>query len=307
MIDVVLATYNGARTLRLMLPRLAALDSPPVAWRLIVVDNGSTDDTRAVLDAYRNAFDLCVLTCPERGKNRALNRALHQLRGDLVVFTDDDVLPDADWLVQFHHVAHEQPEHALFGGMIAPYWVQPPPAWVLQTVDLAVVYALTPAEINTGPIETGWLWGPNLAVRRRVLDAGLRFNEDVGPMPGRYMMGSETDFLRRAERAGFKAWFDQRIRVRHAIRPEQMAFEWIVARGFRYGRQLAARKPLDPGRGRRRWLGVPRWMWRQRIEHAVLGRLYRRIGRPDTAFVHTWQAQMRAGMIHQYRHGNDGG
>jgi glycosyltransferase involved in cell wall biosynthesis len=80
---------------------------PPDGWRLLVVDNGSTDGTAELLASYSR---LCLrrLHEPQPGKNRALNRALAEALAmpfdidGLFVFTDDDATPAPDWLLQWH-------------------------------------------------------------------------------------------------------------------------------------------------------------------------------------------------------------
>jgi glycosyltransferase involved in cell wall biosynthesis len=99
-LTVFLATRNRADVLARALKAFAALESPPSGWKLVVVDNGSSDRTPAVLDEYRHRLPLVPVHEPTLGKNAALNTGLAQLHGDLAVFTDVDVLPRPDWLVQ---------------------------------------------------------------------------------------------------------------------------------------------------------------------------------------------------------------
>jgi glycosyltransferase involved in cell wall biosynthesis len=131
MISVLIATRNGARTLPAALERLRALRPAPVPHRIAIVDNASTDATPAILRAElaRNGperLPLALLFEPVPGKNRALNRALDDdaLRvaaGDLVVFTDDDTLPEPDWLQRHWAASEAHPECTMFGGTIRPH------------------------------------------------------------------------------------------------------------------------------------------------------------------------------------------
>jgi cellulose synthase/poly-beta-1,6-N-acetylglucosamine synthase-like glycosyltransferase len=56
------------------------------------------------------------------GKNAAVNAGLRFVSGDLVVFTDDDVLPRHDWLVRLREAADNEPSFGMFGGVIVPRW-----------------------------------------------------------------------------------------------------------------------------------------------------------------------------------------
>ena len=75
-IAIVLATYNGAKSLPLVLEAYMHCAPPDCPWHIIVVDNASTDDTQAVLQSFADRLPLRILSEPGRGKNRALNRAL---------------------------------------------------------------------------------------------------------------------------------------------------------------------------------------------------------------------------------------
>lgn len=76
-----------------------------------------------------------------------------------------------------------------------------------------------------------------MAVRRSVFDTGVKFSGDIGPDgSGTYIMGSETEFCRRLESQGVKAWFCADAKVEHLVRKNQLSTEWILQRFFRFGR-----------------------------------------------------------------------
>jgi glycosyltransferase involved in cell wall biosynthesis len=236
MLTVVFATRNRAALLDRVLAAFARLHDPPGGWKLVVVDNGSTDGTPALLRAWSDRLPLTWLAEPAPGKNRALNAALPQLEGDLVVWTDDDVIPAPDWLIRLRAAADAHPEATMFGGTVELDWPGPTPAWLTaDAVDLSVLYArnLRPA----GPCDHTAIYGPSMAVRRHVFDAGLRFSEAVGPDASRnfYPMGGETELLRRLDAAGHRSWFEAEARVRHIVRPDQLEERWILDRAYRYG------------------------------------------------------------------------
>ena len=74
-VSVLIATRDRAASLARTLASLARQVAPGLSWELVVVDNGSRDDTRLVLDRFANALPLVVLSEPRAGKNRGLNRA----------------------------------------------------------------------------------------------------------------------------------------------------------------------------------------------------------------------------------------
>jgi glycosyltransferase involved in cell wall biosynthesis len=93
-----MATHNGADTLPVVLEAYTTLQSPEGDWKLVIVDNGSTDSTNEIIHAFTKRLPLTYAFEPRRGKNRALNTRLASGSGDLIVFTDDDTIPQPDWL-----------------------------------------------------------------------------------------------------------------------------------------------------------------------------------------------------------------
>lgn len=260
MITVLLASYNGSHTLPRCLRALEMLKPPVDGWKLLAVDNGSTDDTAQILGSFRSRLPLQIIQHKERGKNRALNAALEHIDGDLIALTDDDTIPDVNWLVALECAARKHPDRALFGGAIIPEWETQPESWVTQQIPLGVTFALTSPLMQEGEIFPGLIWGPNMMVRREVFRAGHRFAEDVGPGPGHYIMGSETEFNLRIASYGYRTWYTPSAAVRHIIRPFQLRRAWILKRAFRFGRNMW-RQGGD--RQAPATLGVPNWMIRR--------------------------------------------
>lgn len=295
MLTILMATYNGAGTLPRVLASYRALQPPPGGYRLVVVDNASTDDTAALLRDHSASLPMVVLQCPVRGKNHALNFGLTAVQGDLVVFTDDDTLPRPDWLVHLAAAAKDQGEYDLFGGHITADWPGPCPPWIPRLVNLAATYGITPHSQPSGPIAAAQIWGANMAVRRCVFEAGHRFNETVGPAAGQYIMGSETEFSGRVEQAGHHAWFSAEAAVAHIIRPNQLEPKWIIERAYRLGRgwYRHERRLFTPGTPLIR--GMPRWKYREWGNHwldLVRGRL---AGDFDRSFKARWELSLMRG------------
>jgi GT2 family glycosyltransferase len=91
--SVVVCSYNGGSTLDQCLRSLRALDYPD--YEVIVVDDGSTDDTRAILARFPEAK---AIHQPNLGLSAARNVGLHAATGEIVAYTDSDCFADPDWL-----------------------------------------------------------------------------------------------------------------------------------------------------------------------------------------------------------------
>jgi glycosyltransferase involved in cell wall biosynthesis len=224
-LTVVFASLNGAHTLPRMLATLEALIPPSDGWKVVAVDNGSTDNSLHILEQSASRIPMTVLKEPRRGKNIALNAGLALAEGDIIAFTDDDTILPRDWLVSIESVAAARAEYDVFGGAIYPIWEQPPPAWVFQCVPK---YFLGWTDFPEGPIQPISVWGANMAVRAGVF-CEHKFAEGIE-------MGTETEFTVRTEESGHRSWHFHASPVGHIIRPYQLKREWHAQRAYKHGR-----------------------------------------------------------------------
>jgi glycosyltransferase involved in cell wall biosynthesis len=264
LISVVLASHNGAATLPLTLAALRDVVLPEGGVEIIAVDNASSDQTRDLLEAAREVLPLVVVCEPRQGKSFALNRALESVRGDLVVFTDDDVLPVPGWLQAYAAGAAAWPEVELFAGQVRHHWQKKPPRWLLRLAAEGRSYAGTPIGQLEGPVPASFVKGANLAVRRHVLEA-LRFEERAGVnFCGSTVSGGgeDTAFVRTALSRGHQLRYLQAACVKHIVRPHQVGLRPVFQRYFRIGRSMTLHDPEQFDRQGARIWGYPRYLYR---------------------------------------------
>jgi glycosyltransferase involved in cell wall biosynthesis len=307
MITVVFATHNGSRTLAQVLEAYCRIITPAGGWKLIVVDNASTDRTPEIIMQYKDRLPITCLYEGTLGKNTALNAAIPHFDGDLIVFSDDDVFPQPTWLVSYRVVADAQPSHAVFGGVILPRWEVPAPGWILDWVPRDVIFALTNPTLNEGPTTPNKIFGPNMAVRSEVFKEGFRFNTAIGPRGASYAMGSETEFVRRLARNGYAAWHVQAAIVEHFIREYQMERSWILGRAVRYGRGQYRLNHTGPSTSSTvSWFGIPRHLFRQLLEQIVLMIVYIMKNDQEKYFLARWNLNFcRGSMLEAWSLRND--
>ncbi len=235
-VSVVVATRNRARHLGRLLKALAEqVDSPN--FEVVVSDNGSSDDTLVVVETMREQLALRVVRVQQPGKGRALNAALALAEGNLIVFTDDDVIPERNWLAQLSQAAVMFPKHNIFGGRIE---VNPnlAPKWVKNSFNLMGL--LTSAhDKGDHPIAYGYgeyPFGPNMAVRRNLLSSlEAPYPEDMGPGT-QCPVGDETGFfIRVCPPEAEDRLFVPTARVTHEIELENVAFKTALKRCYQAG------------------------------------------------------------------------
>ena len=268
-VSLCIATLGSAEALRQVQAGLSVLPTRP-DWELILVING-----RAVPQLDPDSWNalgwrLSLLHEPRPGKSRALNLAMTAARGDLLVFTDDDVQPEADWLDRFQAAATAHPEIEIFGGRILPRGNVPD--WVRRSSNLQQALL---SEHDYGGRDRRYPLGhypigPNMAVRRRAVDAvGARWIEELGPGTS-LPVGDESGFLAQISpaEAGDRYYVASAV-VHHTVDGRYFPIARAVRRAFQIGLaagRLSARHRMTPTAARAVASSLP-----ARVMERVLG------------------------------------
>jgi glycosyltransferase involved in cell wall biosynthesis len=239
-VTTAVCTWNRSASLARTLEQMTGLVVPrDIGWELLIVNNCCTDGTDAVIASFADRLPVRRTFEPRPGLANARNRAVAEASGEYVVWTDDDVLVDSDWLAAYCRAFRRWPDADVFGGPIEPLFEGEPPEWIPRTMDrIGAVYgrqtlgtepvALSADSVGAGP------YGGNMAVRR---DVQLRFPYDagLGVSQERYSIGEETEAIRRILSAGSEGWWTPEPRVRHwvprASQTEAYVRRWMVGCG----------------------------------------------------------------------------
>lgn len=269
---VAICTWNRAALLDRTLARLAESRLPAgTMWDVVVVDNNCTDATGEVLARHADRLPLRALAEPVQGHSHARNRAVSAARGELLVWTDDDVLVGVDWLADLIRAADEHPWADYFGGPVRPWFESVPPAWARDSLaELGYCWALVDHGVGTRELAPGeYAYGANFAVRLDAIKA-RRFDPDYGRVAGKLNSGDETrlqDELRASGRRGL--WVGPAA-VEHYLPASRLTAayvrEVVYWAGYHgYGPFAADAAP--------RLRGAPRWLWARRLKLGVRRRL----------------------------------
>jgi len=172
---VAVPTRNRAESLNTCLAGLVGQDYPSDRYEVIVVDDGSHDDTRDVVEkaaARWSSPPVRYLFQSHRGANAARNTALEAASGDPVCFVDDDTAVPSGWLRALVTASRLHPSAGCLGGPIhLRLEATPPPMCGAEPLGE------TELELGAEPHEVRYVWGANMAVRRHALEAVGTFQE----------------------------------------------------------------------------------------------------------------------------------
>lgn len=265
MLSVIIATRDRASLLADTLDALAAQQWPASAFEILVVDNASVDATPAVVRAAaeRAAAPIVYLREERAGKSHALNTAAARARGDLLVFTDDDVLPSPGWLAAYARVfADTGADYA--AGRILPLWEAPPPRWVSPALHgVLAIPDGGPARLHLGKGLNDHIMpiGANMAVRRAVVDWIGGWNPALGKLQGTLRTGEDHEFALRMTAAGLTGVYEPEAVVRHRVPADRLRRAYFRRWFYENGAIVAGIEEDHPTPGRY-VLNAPRYLWR---------------------------------------------
>jgi glucosyl-dolichyl phosphate glucuronosyltransferase len=279
-VTVVICTWNRAELLERTLAEMCKLRIPVgVEWELLVVNNGCTDTTDAVLARHTSDLPLRVLFEPRVGLSHARNCAIEAASGDLVLWTDDDVLVDPGWLEAYCRAAAKWDNASYFGGNIEPWFATEPARWIVDNPKLAPFSERRlGAEVRLMEPDE-YPYGANMAFRRAALQASV-FEPRLGRVGDSLISGEEIEFIARLKESGLVGVWVGTARVKHYIPQKRLTRKYVW--DFWVGMGVTETRRERPPEGVY-WLGMPRWLIRRHVGHRCRALWYRATGRPSWA------------------------
>jgi GT2 family glycosyltransferase len=237
-VSVVVCSYNGGPTLGQCLRSLFALNYPD--YEVIIVDDGSTDDTQAVLSNFPGAR---VIRQENRGLSAARNAGLRAATGSVIAYTDSDCFADPDWLALLVYQLQRSGAAAVGGPNLSP-----------EDGPLAACVAACPGQ-PTHVLESEQVAehipGCNMAFRREALEAINGFDRQYRKA------GDDVDVCWRLQQAGMWITFAPGAFVWHHRRQTPRAY---LRQQGGYGEAEALLRFKHPdkfnGRGDGKWRGA---------------------------------------------------
>ncbi|GAC1355932.1 MAG: hypothetical protein NVSMB3_01710 [Acidobacteriaceae bacterium] len=262
-LDLILPTYNRASLLETCLRSVFRAPRPEsLQVTVVVVDNGSTDETRRVVDSFASGHQLPVkyLQVKRPGKSAALNAALRETTADLIGLIDDDEEIDPAWFQIVSREFSDDPGLDYIGGSCVPKWERARPQWFPERYIGVVGIAERAERVPFSRAFGGMLMGGNAVIRNATLQRVLPYPEHLGKIGHTIRSGEDEVIYHRLLDIGAKGMVVPELIIRHWVpagRLRKRYFRrWVVGRGISVGSQLVER-----GFDESSILGIPRYMF----------------------------------------------
>lgn len=254
-LSIVIATYNRAFLVDEALSSLANQRDPisgeslEQSFEILVVDNASTDTTKAVADYWKERLpNLRYFLEVQQGVNFARNRGIAEAGGEYLVFMDDECTVDEDYVSKVLVVLCKH-SPILFGGPVYPRYPHhpPKPSWFCDKYGTFSHFS------NDVSPENLWLSGANMGGARDVFNEVGGFSIQLGPKGGRMIYGEEHELTERIRlRFGYTCvQYFPNVVVYHLVRPEKFSVMANLRehglRGYWRGRLYYMTLPSEDG------------------------------------------------------------
>lgn len=245
MISVIIPTLNRADSIALTLESLFHQTVAPEGYEILVVDNGSTDNTKdvaAVAIAAYPTHQVRYIYEPEPGLLSGRHRGAVEAKGEITIFVDDDIEADPGWLQSIIDT-FEDPTVQLVGGKNLPKYEIAPPKW-LEGFWGSTPYggracgdlSLLDLGDRSIDIDANYVWGLNFAIRKQILFELGGFHPDCISANLQHFQGDgETGLTMKANQKGYRSVYQPQALVYHQVSKGRLTPEYFKKRAFYQG------------------------------------------------------------------------
>lgn len=273
---------------------------------LLVVDNGSTDDSLSVIadELARTEFPWRLVQEHLPGVNSARNAGLRESVADLLIFVDSDLQFQPGWLEAYLEAADKYPEIEVFAGKVrvglvegpVPDWLDLTGPWkrscIVVQADLGDELKVLPLTPECGPV------GPSMAFRRSIFEKVGIFDTQFGLRPGSLVAGAEAEFFDRLSRRGVSFCWVPGAVVDHPVKRQQMTRQYFLSRLHGVGR-VTARIAWMRGDRAKRLFGLTLYRLAELMPISGKWLLALQGGSAREAFYHRGQISILLGHLHE--------
>jgi glycosyltransferase involved in cell wall biosynthesis len=302
-VSIVVSTRNRSELLGATIESLLGQRSGNLWCEIIVVDNDSSDGTRAVIEDFAKRSRGIVRYVVERreGVSHGRNAGIAASRGSVIAFTDDDVRVGREWLATGARLLFRNRWMQYVGGPVLPLWAAEPPRWLTRghwAPIAAMDHGGAPFEVPTA--RAVCLLTANLFIRRAALDR-------VGWFNPAFRRCQDHELMLRLWAAGLRGMYAPDVVARTIVPAERLTRgyhrRWHETHG-----EFLARMPLrehrvnnhvvvEPASTGRFFLGAPLFEYRALFTHLAKWARSSLARRAEDAFAHELRARYSRAFI----------
>jgi len=237
LISAVVCTYNRINSLKKTVNSLLSQSLPKEEYEIIVVDGGSSDDTKNIITAME-CDQIRFLEDFRPGLSYARNTGYINAKGKYVAYLDDDAIAKSDWLeniIKCFNVCDSCT--GCIGGKTEPIWENEPPKWLstklypyLSLKDISSERMMLP--------DNDYLVGTNMIFPKYLLMELGGFSSLLG-RNNNLISGEEVLFQKVLISRGYKCVYDPAIQILHYIPASRLTKKWFLNRMYSEGLSAA--------------------------------------------------------------------
>lgn len=261
-ISIIICTYNRCESLKDTLDSLLMMENNMIIeYEVIVVDNNSKDKTEKVIKNYIPRFNgrLRYIFESNKGLSYARNKGVQEAKGEIIAFTDDDVIIDKFWLLNIYKCFRNYNCDGSCG-RVMPLYPNKTPKWIKENRDvlegpiIRYDYGEGIKIYNNKAMKPAI--GANMAFKKTCFSKYGTFRNDLGPGSG--AMGDDTEFFKRLIRNNDNLYYCGDALVWHKVEAKRTTYRYIAQWNFKFGRYLARVKENKY----KSCFGIPRYIFK---------------------------------------------
>ena len=240
--SIIIPTLNQSSKLKQCLSHLSELSFEPDLCEVLVIDNGSTDDTKEISLSFQNKIEnLLYIFCESPGLMAARHKGCDEAKGEILSYLDDDSLVTKDWLQGIAEAFRDE-NVALGGGPCIPEYEGEPPYWVKHfwnTTEYGKVNTFL-SLIDFGDrklfIHPGYVFGCNFSIRKEIFLEFGGTHPDYFPEKYKQFIGDgESSLSGKIYASGYKTVYHPRVKIRHFIPGARLTLEYFCWKRYYNG------------------------------------------------------------------------
>jgi glycosyltransferase involved in cell wall biosynthesis len=245
MISIIIPTFNRCELLKNTIESILKHNSNFALYEIIAVDNGSTDETKNVVEEIQKRkpeLTLKYFYDEIPGLLTGRHRGYKEAKGEILTFIDDDVEVSETWLDGIIECMKSRSEIALLTGPCKPKYEISPPDWLdfFWTNDQNGLHCGWLSLLDFGTeekeIDPLFVWGLNFTIRREVFENLKGFHPDTMPKVQQYFQGDgETGLSMKAKEKGYLAVYSPKVLLNHFVPKSRLTLEYMYERSYFQG------------------------------------------------------------------------